>query len=103
LEFLAALPSLRVTLSTSRGKLDLEDGDKAVSSGGDECMETRFYGLCEAARMIGVSPASLKYHLLFGRAGDVEHRAPNGSRLFTSGDVARLKTLLNPDREGARP
>ena len=62
-------------------------------------METRFYGLSEAARLIGVSPASLKYQLLFGRAGDVAQRAPNGSRLFTDADIARLRTLLNPQRE----
>jgi DNA-binding transcriptional MerR regulator len=64
---------------------------------------TRFYGLSEAARLIGISPASLKYQLVYGRAGDVACRAPNGSRMFTEVDIARLKTLLNPDHEGARP
>lgn len=59
-------------------------------------METRFFGLSEAARMIGVTPASLKYQLVFGRAGDVALRAPNGSRLFTEQDVQRLRRLLNP-------
>jgi hypothetical protein len=61
-------------------------------------MGTQFYGLSEAARLIGVSPASLKYQLLFGRVGDVALRAPNGSRLFTAEDVRRLRTLLNPGR-----
>jgi DNA-binding transcriptional MerR regulator len=61
-------------------------------------MEKPFFGLVEAAKLIGVSPGSLRYHLLFGRAGDISLRAPNGSRLFTPGDVQRLRTLLNPDR-----
>lgn len=59
-------------------------------------MEMKFFGLSEAAKQIGISPASLKYQLLFGRAGDIALRAPNGSRLFTPEDVARSRTLLNP-------
>lgn len=57
-----------------------------------------FYGLSEAARRIGVSPAALKWAILYGHAGDVDCRAPNGARLFTPADISRLKTLLNPDR-----
>jgi DNA-binding transcriptional MerR regulator len=58
-----------------------------------------FYGLSEAARLIGVNPMRLKYHLVYGRAGDVELRGPNGARLFTPDDINRLKRLLNPDAD----
>ena len=57
-------------------------------------MHTRLYGLREAAGLIGVSPASLKYQCMYGRVGDVTLRAPNGSRLFTDADLQRIATQL---------
>lgn len=55
----------------------------------------RLVGLSEAARKIGVSPASLKWQLLYGRGvGDVAQRGPSGARLFTDADIERLRTAL---------
>jgi DNA-binding transcriptional MerR regulator len=59
---------------------------------------TAFMGIREAAKQIGVRPGVLRWHLLYGRAADIELRAPNGARLFTDTDVSRLRTLLNPER-----
>ena len=53
-----------------------------------------FVGLHEAAKRIGITPGALKWHLLYGGVGDVTLRAPNGSRLFTEGDIQRLQGAL---------
>ena len=60
----------------------------------------KLYGMGEAARMIGISASALKWQLLYGKVGDVERRGPSGARLFTDGDIARLRTALG--RQGAQ-
>ena len=53
-----------------------------------------FFGLSEAAKRIGISAPTLKWHLLYGGLRDVDLRGPNNCRLFTPDDVERLRRVL---------
>ena len=50
----------------------------------------RYYNLKEAASQIGVSSITLRRWLLSRKVGEV-HRDRNGWRVFTLGDIARIK------------
>lgn len=58
----------------------------------------KVFSLKEAAARIGVSPITLKRWLLDGRVKEVT-RDRNGWRVFTEGDIARIRKfaqILNP-------
>lgn len=65
-------------------------------------MDTRLFGIAEAGKQLGMSAGTLRCALLYGklREFDVANRAPNGARLFTAEDIARLRSVLQP---GAAP
>lgn len=50
----------------------------------------RVFSLKEAAKQVGVSPITLKRWLLSGRVREVA-RDRNGWRVFTGGDVTRIR------------
>ncbi len=50
----------------------------------------RHYNLKEAAGQIGIAPITLKRWLLSRKVREV-HRDRNGWRVFTLGDIARIK------------
>jgi DNA-binding transcriptional MerR regulator len=54
----------------------------------------RFLSISAAARRLGLSVPSLRYHLMYGRVGDVENRTPTGQRLFLEADLQRIAAAL---------
>ena len=55
-----------------------------------------FYKIGEACALAGTSRDTFLRWVRQGRFKDVQHRDRNGWRLFTDGDVRRLKTRANP-------
>jgi len=56
--------------------------------------------LKDAARKIGVAPITLKRWLIMGRVADVA-RDRNGWRVFSAGDIRRIKAFANERRHPA--
>ena len=54
-----------------------------------------FYKIGEACALAGTSRDTFLRWVRQGRFKDVQHRDRNGWRLFTDGDVRRLKTRAN--------
>jgi DNA-binding transcriptional MerR regulator len=54
-----------------------------------------FYKIGEAYALAGTSRDTFLRWVRQGRFKDVQHRDRNGWRLFTDGDVRRLKTRAN--------
>jgi len=48
------------------------------------------YRTCQAARLVGVAPITLKRWLLHGRVEEVK-RDRNGWRVFTAEDISRIR------------